>query len=108
MENQGGNISSPNLNAISSGSLANNIQPAGGFMNPSSIAGGFAITEGMKVADFGAGAGYFTIIMAKLTGEGGTVTAVDILESALDIVRSKSKNEGLRNIQTIRSNLEIL
>lgn len=91
----------------------NNIQissqaSAGGFINPDLIIGNFGIQEGMKIADFGSGSGYFTILMGELTGEGGLVTALDIMESALETVRSKAKNEGLRNIQTVRSNLEIL
>lgn len=80
----------------------------GGFMHPESIVGNFGIKEGMKIADLGSGAGYFTILMGKIVGEEGVVTAVDIMESALDTVRSKAKNEGLQNIQTIRSNLEII
>lgn len=91
----------------------NNIQispqaGAGGFINPDLIIGSFGIQEGMKIADFGSGSGYFTILMGKLAGEGGLVTALDIMENALETVRSKAKSEGLRNIQTVRSNLEIL
>lgn len=79
----------------------------GGFLDPQKIVNSFGITESMRIADFGSGAGYFTIIMAKIAGESALVSAVDILDSALDQVRTKAKNEGLRNIQTIRANLEI-
>lgn len=79
----------------------------GGFLNPDLIVESFGIEEGMRIADFGSGSGYFTILMAKKSGESGLVMAVDILENTLDIVRSKAKSEGLRNIQTIRSNLEV-
>ncbi len=77
-------------------------------MDPESIAAGFGLVEGMRVADFGSGAGYFTIIMAKSVGESGVVTAVDIMDSALETLRAKAKMDGLGNIQTVRSNLEIL
>jgi ubiquinone/menaquinone biosynthesis C-methylase UbiE len=83
--------------------------PAGneGFMDPQKIAALFGIREGMRIADFGCGSGYFTILMAKITGESGHVIAVDVLNSALETVRSKAKNEDLRNISFIRSNLEV-
>jgi ubiquinone/menaquinone biosynthesis C-methylase UbiE len=75
-------------------------------MDPQRIAGSFGVVEGMKVADFGSGAGYFTIILGKMVGKSGAVTAIDILDSALETLRAKAKAEGLRNIETIRSNLE--
>jgi ubiquinone/menaquinone biosynthesis C-methylase UbiE len=75
-------------------------------MDPQRIAGSFSVVPGMKVADFGSGAGYFTILLAKMVGENGTVTAIDVLDSALETLRAKAKTEGLRNIETIRSNLE--
>ena len=80
---------------------------SGGFMNPQRIAGYFGITPGMKIADFGSGAGYFTLVLAKIVGESGMVTAVDILDSALDTLRARAKAEGLENIEIVRSNLEI-
>lgn len=76
-------------------------------MNPESIVAYFGIKEGMKVADFGCGSGYFTILMGKLAGENGTITAVDVLNSALETVRAKAKGANLKNIDTVRSNLEI-
>jgi len=106
MENQAGILNSPSLNPPLGLSLIRPIG-TGGFLNPDIIVESFGIEEGMRVADFGSGSGYFTILMAKKTGESGLVTAVDILENSLDIVRSKTKSEGLRNIQTIRSNLEV-
>lgn len=96
------------LNTIDSASPAAHIPGSGGFMDPERIAASFGLTEGMRVADFGSGAGYFTIIMAKKVGEGGLITAVDLLNSSLEILRAKAKMDGLSNIQTIRSNLEIL
>lgn len=81
---------------------------SGGFLDPQRVAAGFGVQPGMQIADFGSGAGYFTIILAKMTGDTGVVTAVDILDSALETLRSKAKLEGLSNVQSIRSNLEVL
>ncbi|MEX2090611.1 MAG: methyltransferase domain-containing protein, partial [Candidatus Paceibacterota bacterium] len=79
----------------------------GGFMRPEKIVGEFGVREGMSVADFGSGAGYFTILMGRMVGEGGKVYALDIQESALDNVRVKARAVNLENIETIRTNLEI-
>ena len=80
----------------------------GGFMDPDLIAAGFGIKKGMNLADFGCGAGYFTISLANETGPGGKVYALDVQESALDNVRAKARSHGLENVETIRANLEII
>jgi len=79
----------------------------GGFLNPESIVKEFGLKQGMQVADFGCGAGYFTIAMAKLVGEEGNIYALDVLKTALESVRSRAKIEGLLNIRTIWANLEL-
>lgn len=80
----------------------------GGFMNPEKILLEIGIEEGTKVADFGSGAGYFTIPLAQVVGDEGKVWAVDVLRSALEIIESKAKIGRLLNIETVRGNLEIL
>ncbi len=77
-------------------------------MHPEMIAGKFGVREGMSVADFGSGAGYFTILLGQMVGEGGKVYALDIQETALDNVRVKARTAGIKNIETIRTNLEVL
>src|SRR3989344_2270648 len=80
----------------------------GGFLDPLSIVEQFGIMDGMKVADLGSGGGYFTIYMAEKVGSAGKVYALDILEEKLDNLRSKARSQGLENIETIRTNLEII
>lgn len=76
-------------------------------MDPQKVAVTFGVREGMRIADFGCGSGHFTILMAKVVGDSGVITAIDVLETALDTIRAKAKNENLNNINTVRSNLEV-
>ncbi len=79
----------------------------GEFINPSLLVVQFGLRENMHVADFGIGSGHFTILMAKNVGEGGIVTALDILEAPLEVVRNNSELEGLENIKFVRADLEV-
>jgi ubiquinone/menaquinone biosynthesis C-methylase UbiE len=78
----------------------------GEFINPDLLVAKFGLKENMHVADFGIGSGFFTILMAKAVGEGGSVTALDILEAPLEVVRNKAELEGLENINFVRADLE--
>lgn len=90
--------------------ISSGTKPAGtgGFLDPFRIVEQFGIQDGMKVADFGSGGGYFAIYMAERVGSSGKVYALDILEEKLDNLRSRARSQGLENIETIRTNLEIL
>ncbi len=83
-------------------------QGTGGFLNPNKIVFEFGLREGMNAADFGCGAGYFTILMAKIVGETGRVAALDVVETALDSVKTKATAASVENIQTIRTDLEVV
>ena len=58
------------------------------------------IKEGSKVADIGAGGGWFSVIAAKRVGEKGTVYANDIREDAAKYIDERAKKAGLTNIRT--------
>ncbi|HEX4347913.1 MAG TPA: class I SAM-dependent methyltransferase [Vicinamibacterales bacterium] len=59
------------------------------------------ITPGMTVADIGAGSGYMTIRLARMTGPRGRVYANDIQPALLQIVRQKADAEHLANITIV-------
>lgn len=79
---------------------------SGGFLNPDRIVEVLMIKSGSRVADFGCGAGYFTIPIAKKVSNGGKVYAIDVLSDALEAVKSKARLFGLLNIETVRANVE--
>lgn len=78
------------------------------LLDPRSILKKADLREGQHIADLGAGtAGHFVIPAARMVGNQGQVYAVDILKSALEGIRSRAKLEGLTNLETIWSDLEV-
>ncbi|QQS61724.1 MAG: methyltransferase domain-containing protein [Candidatus Moraniibacteriota bacterium] len=78
------------------------------FLEPNKIFDQIPIRLGMHVADFGTGAGHFTIEAARRVAPSGKVYALDILTQALESVESRAMMESLNSIETRRVNLEKL
>ncbi len=76
------------------------------FLNPKNIFDQLALSPGDRVADFGAGAGHFTLEAARRVGDTGVVYAIDVLASALESIESSARVSGLGNISCVRANLE--
>lgn len=79
----------------------------GAFLHPERIAARFDLKPGEKAADFGAGAGFFTIPLARAVGSEGRVYAIDIQKHSLDIIRAKARLEHLLNIEYVWGDLEM-
>lgn len=77
------------------------------FLNPQFVIDQIGLREGMQAADFGCGTGDFALAASVVVGADGQVNAIDIQDSALSSVRSKSRMKGALNIQCIKANLEI-
>jgi predicted methyltransferase len=60
------------------------------------------IAEGSRVADVGAGDGYFTAYLAQEVGASGRVFAVDVSDEALRNLRRLVENDDLENVEVIR------
>jgi arsenite methyltransferase len=60
-----------------------------------------SLKPGMVVADIGAGSGLFSRPLAKAVAPAGKVYAVDIQQDLLDHINERSKEENIRNIQTV-------
>jgi len=78
------------------------------FLNPAEAINLLPLKEGMTVADFGCGNGYFTLEMAKRLRPAGRVIALDIWKPSLEALAFRSKLEGLNSlIETRWANLEV-
>lgn len=60
------------------------------------------VRAGARVADVGAGGGFFTSRLAAAVGPSGHVYAVDVSESALDRLRRRLKEDGIGNVTVIK------
>lgn len=66
------------------------------------------LMSGQLTANFGCGGGgFFTLECARIVGDQGQVYAVDIMKTALASVDAKAKLQGLYNVKTVWSDLEI-
>lgn len=70
------------------------------WQKPEQIMDALAIADGAKVADIGAGAGWFTIRLARRVGPGGLIYTQDVQRQMLDAIRRRVDREGLRNVET--------
>ncbi len=64
------------------------------FQNPGKIVGEY-IRPGDTVIDLGCGPGFFTMDMARMVTESGTVYSVDLQKEMLEKVRKKALKQGL-------------
>jgi ubiquinone/menaquinone biosynthesis C-methylase UbiE len=69
---------------------------------PAKLIKALEITEGMTVADIGAGSGYHAFLMAPLVGKEGKVLAVDIQQEMLDLIEKKAKKLKVDNIERVK------
>jgi arsenite methyltransferase len=70
------------------------------WQKPEQIMDALSIADGSKVADIGAGAGWFTIQLARRVGPRGVVYAQDVQRQMLEAIRRRVAKEGLQNVQT--------
>lgn len=76
------------------------------FLDAGKIFDQIEIAPASTVADFGCGPGFFSLELARRVGPNGHVWSLDVLPQALESVMSSAANEGLRQIDVRRVNLE--
>jgi arsenite methyltransferase len=68
---------------------------------PNLILEALRLQHGQKIADIGAGGGYFSLQFAEAVGTGGQVFAVETNPQFLDFIKKTAKEKGLNNVVTI-------
>ncbi|UCE84613.1 MAG: class I SAM-dependent methyltransferase [Deltaproteobacteria bacterium] len=71
------------------------------WQQPDRVVESLAIEPGDRIADLGAGGGYFTFRLADATGPTGTVYAADVDEGMIGFLRDKAKQDGYANVEAI-------
>lgn len=59
------------------------------------------LQPGMRVADVGAGTGFFSLMFAEAVGPEGRVYAVDISKSFIDAINVRAEEAGLENLTAV-------
>jgi ubiquinone/menaquinone biosynthesis C-methylase UbiE len=76
------------------------------FADPNKNVMQIGVTSGMKVADFGAGSGAYTLALAPLVGAGGRVYAVEVQQDLLKKIKNTTDAQGHRNVDVIWGDFE--
>ena len=73
------------------------------WQKPQGVVEKLSINRGARVADLGSGGGYFTWHLSKAVGSRGTVYAVDIEESAINMIFKEMVARGTPNVRPVRA-----
>jgi SAM-dependent methyltransferase len=71
------------------------------WQRPEQIMDSLGIADGARVADLGAGGGWFTVRLARRVGPNGVVYAEDIQPQMIEAINSRVRREGLLNVRTV-------
>jgi SAM-dependent methyltransferase len=69
------------------------------WQKPDQIMDALNIADGSRVADIGAGSGWFTIHLAQRVEKNGIVYAQDVQPQMVEAIRRRVQREGLRNVE---------
>ena len=71
------------------------------WQQPDRVMDALGIFDGARVADVGAGGGWFTVRLARRVEQNGVVFAQDIQPEMIESIKRRVKREGLTNVQPI-------
>ncbi|HZR82445.1 MAG TPA: class I SAM-dependent methyltransferase [Candidatus Binatia bacterium] len=71
------------------------------WQQPDRVLEAIGVHDGERVADVGAGGGYFTFRLAKAVGSTGVVYAVDVDPDMIDYLRTRARDDGFRNVEVV-------
>jgi SAM-dependent methyltransferase len=71
------------------------------WQKPAAVVRALGLRRGQVVAEIGSGPGYFTSRLARAVGPAGHVYAVDPEAAVLDVLRTRMKRAGVRNVTPV-------
>ena len=71
------------------------------WQRPDLIMDSMGIADGSKVADIGAGSGWFTIRLARRVGPQGLVYAEDVQQEMINAINRRVSREGFNNVKPV-------
>jgi len=76
------------------------------FTSPQDNIDQFGLSNGMSVADLGAGSGAYTMAAAKKVGDEGKVNAIEVQKDLLDKIRDLAVAQHLFNVEVLWGDIE--
>jgi len=76
------------------------------FVLPEELLPELTLSEGMHLADFGAGSGAYSLPAAALVGESGRVYAIDVQKDMLTKLKNEAASRKLHNVEIIWGDVE--
>jgi predicted methyltransferase len=73
------------------------------WQQPDKVMDELHIADGSRVADVGAGGGWFTTRLARRVGPNGAVYAEDVQKQMVEAIEERARQEGLNNVHAILS-----
>jgi ubiquinone/menaquinone biosynthesis C-methylase UbiE len=73
------------------------------WQKPDQIMDALGIADGSKVADIGAGGGYFTVRLSKRVGPHGVVWAEDVQPAMLEAIKRRVAKDMSKDIDNVRT-----
>ncbi|MCK5095800.1 MAG: class I SAM-dependent methyltransferase [Candidatus Pacebacteria bacterium] len=78
------------------------------FVDPKGNIAQLGKIEGLQVADFGAGTGVYTMLLAQKVGDTGRVYAIEVQKDFLSRIRDAAQDTDLTNIEVLWGDIERL
>ncbi|HGJ65345.1 TPA: class I SAM-dependent methyltransferase [bacterium] len=73
------------------------------FFGPTKILEGVGDLRDQTVLEVGCGTGFFTIPVARLIGDHGSLVAIDIIPESVEMVSKKVQSAKLQNVRVIKT-----
>lgn len=71
------------------------------WQQPDKVVAALGLKSGDRVADLGAGSGYFTFRLAQAVGSQGTVYAVDVDDDMIALIQEQAQEKNAGNVRTV-------